>query len=382
MYFGGCFAFFCDVGDRLVSARKRRDIRVSLDEYYGRLGLPNTASPAEIKRAHRRLRAKYHPDRNKGAESNVEPAFKLVQEAFEILTGERDAPLHMRTRAHDAARNAPHQQQEHAAGHTERTARSASGRAGAYGPNRGPLPMRGANRLNQLYVPVEVALNGGEAATRYQVTETCHRCRGKGFQSKVAQCSGCEGWGQTGDGLRCGICSGAGRTTSKQSCPSCDGTGTESYWNSDTVEVPPGAWDGQRLVVAGGGFPGVHGGAAGDAIFSIAVVCGSDFTREGLNLSGELQVDFVTATLGGSVEAKVLGRDLRVTILPNSQQGSVIRLPARGLSDKAGNQGDLRLRIALAMPTAATLLTDEQRHAFQEIFADAARRGSGDSSDS
>jgi molecular chaperone DnaJ len=134
--------------------------------------------------------------------------------------------------------------------------------------------------------------------------------------------------------------------------------------------------------VAGGGFPGVHGGAAGDAIFSISVVCGADFTREGLNLSGELQVDFVTATLGGSVEAKVLGRDLRITILPNSQQGCVIRLPARGLSDKAGNQGDLRLRIALVMPSAATLLTDEQRHAFQEMFADAARRGAPDSSDS
>ena len=348
---------------------------MSLDEYYGRLGLPNTASPAEIKRAHRRLRAKYHPDRNKGAESNVEPAFKLVQEAFEILTGEREAPSHMRTRAHDAARNATHQQQEHTREHADRTTRSASGRAGAYGPNRGPLPMRGANRLNQLYVPLEVALNGGEVATRYQVTETCHRCRGTGFQSTVAQCSGCGGWGQTGDGIRCGTCSGAGRTTSGQSCPSCDSTGVESYWNSDTVEVPPGAWDGQRLAVTGGGFPGVNGGATGDAIFSVVILCGADFTREGLNLSGELQVDFVTATLGGTVEAKVLGRDLRITILPNSQQGSVIRLPARGLSDRSGNPGDLRLRIVLAMPSAATRLTEEQRQIFQEMFADAARRG-------
>ncbi|WP_372450309.1 J domain-containing protein [Paraburkholderia aspalathi] len=37
---------------------------VSLDEYYRRLKLPDTASPADVKRAYRRLRAKYHPDRN------------------------------------------------------------------------------------------------------------------------------------------------------------------------------------------------------------------------------------------------------------------------------------------------------------------------------
>jgi molecular chaperone DnaJ len=34
------------------------------------------------------------------------------------------------------------------------------------------------------------------------------------------------------------------------------------------------------------------------------------------------------------------------------------------------------------MPTAATHLTDEQRQAFQEMFADAARRGAPDSSES
>lgn len=74
-------------------AKEKWGKRVSLDEYYRRLELPDTASPADVKRAYRRLRAKYHPDRNKGREATVEPVFKRIQEAFEILIGERKAPM-------------------------------------------------------------------------------------------------------------------------------------------------------------------------------------------------------------------------------------------------------------------------------------------------
>jgi molecular chaperone DnaJ len=103
-------------------------------------------------------------------------------------------------------------------------------------------------------------------------------------------------------------------------------------------------------------------------------LCGADFHREGLSLTGTLQVDFVTATLGGDFAAKVLGRDLQVRIPPNAEQGSMIRLPGHGLSDGSGTRGDLRLRLVLAMPPAVVHLTHEQRHLFREMFADAARR--------
>jgi molecular chaperone DnaJ len=108
----------------------------------------------------------------------------------------------------------------------------------------------------------------------------------------------------------------------------------------------------------------------------VVVVCGSDFHREGLDLTGELEVDFVTATLGGTFEAKILGRNLRMAIPPNSRQGSLIRLPAHGLSNGSGNQGDLKLHLVLAMPLTVAHLTNEQRQLFRDMFADAARRRS------
>src|SRR5882724_6634573 len=56
-------------------------------DYYEILGIPRTATADEIKKAHRRLVRKYHPDVNKGATS-TEGQFKEVQEAYDVLSDE------------------------------------------------------------------------------------------------------------------------------------------------------------------------------------------------------------------------------------------------------------------------------------------------------
>jgi molecular chaperone DnaJ len=363
---------------------------VSLDEYYERLGLPRAATPADIKRAYRRLRAKYHPDRNKGDESTAEPAFKRVQEAFEILTGKREAPrspapskagaraAEPRQRSHTRADSG--RQPSGARAQEETTARAArpdSGAASAFAfaAHAGPMPVRGAHRHTQLYVPLEVAIHGGEVPASYQITATCRQCNGMSAPHMAQPCTPCGGLGRLHDSTVCTVCSGRGRVRSSPWCTACQNKGVELLPKSDTVDVPAGAWDGQRIVVTGGGFPGLHGGAAGDAIFTIAILYGTDIQRDGLNLIGEIEVDFVTATLGGITVLPFLGREIEVTIAPNAQSGSIVRLPAYGLTDPAGNRGELKLRIVLAMPAAARHLTEDQRQALREMFAEAERRG-------
>ncbi|CAB3756908.1 DnaJ C-terminal domain-containing protein [Paraburkholderia humisilvae] len=350
---------------------------MSIGEYYKQLNLPETASQEEIKRAYRRLRAKYHPDRNKGRESNVEPIFKRIQEAFEVLTGARAPTPHGPSGTQEASRHAQTRQpQSHRS--DERDARkpwsAAANRWHAYRSGEEGPPLRGANRHDKLYVPLEAALNGGHVPTSYQITAPCKQCRGMSARFNPGRCPDCEGQGKTAHGTRCGSCGGSGRANVNR-CAACQNTGSESYWKTDQVAVPAGAWDGQQLTVTGGGFPGSNGGPAGDAILSVVILCGSDIQRDGLNLIGELNVDFVTATLGGPFETHLLGRDLRIAISPNAAQGSVIRLASHGLSDASGNQGELRLHVVLAMPAGAAHLTDEQREQFRQLFDDAARRG-------
>src|SRR5947208_524371 len=54
-------------------------------DYYEVLGIPKTASADEIKKAHRKLVRKYHPDVNKSNASATEK-FKEAQEAYDVLS--------------------------------------------------------------------------------------------------------------------------------------------------------------------------------------------------------------------------------------------------------------------------------------------------------
>src|SRR5919202_1481586 len=54
-------------------------------DYYEILGVPKTASQAEIKKAFRKLAQKHHPDRNPGDKA-AEQRFKDVNEANAVLS--------------------------------------------------------------------------------------------------------------------------------------------------------------------------------------------------------------------------------------------------------------------------------------------------------
>jgi DnaJ-class molecular chaperone len=55
-----------------------------MTDHYSTLGLPSSASTADIKTAFRRLAAHYHPDRN--ASSDAPARFRAVQTAYEVLS--------------------------------------------------------------------------------------------------------------------------------------------------------------------------------------------------------------------------------------------------------------------------------------------------------
>jgi len=55
-----------------------------MTDHYSALGVPSSASTADIKTAFRRLAAHYHPDRN--ASPDAPARFRLVQTAYEVLS--------------------------------------------------------------------------------------------------------------------------------------------------------------------------------------------------------------------------------------------------------------------------------------------------------
>ena len=55
-----------------------------MTDHYSALGVPSSASTADIKSAFRRLAAHYHPDRN--ASPDAPARFRLVKTAYEVLS--------------------------------------------------------------------------------------------------------------------------------------------------------------------------------------------------------------------------------------------------------------------------------------------------------
>ena len=63
-------------------------------DYYKVLGLSQSATPAEIKKAYRRLALKWHPDKNPKNKEEANEMFKRISEAYEVLSDESKRKLY------------------------------------------------------------------------------------------------------------------------------------------------------------------------------------------------------------------------------------------------------------------------------------------------
>jgi DnaJ-class molecular chaperone len=74
-------------------------------EYYDFLGLKESASAEEIRKAYRKLALHYHPDRNRG-DATAEERFKAISEAYGVLADPDKRKLYDLSRATGAATHA------------------------------------------------------------------------------------------------------------------------------------------------------------------------------------------------------------------------------------------------------------------------------------
>ncbi len=110
------------------------------------------------------------------------------------------------------------------------------------------------------------------------------------------------------------------------------------------VTIPAGLKDGHVLRLKGQGDPGYGGEKAGDALVEISVAPHRFFRRDGNDIVMELPVTLQEAVLGAAIEVPTLRGRVRVTIPPNSDNGTKLRLSGRGI---AGGNQVIELRVHL-----------------------------------
>jgi curved DNA-binding protein len=315
-------------------------------DYYATLGVPKTASEAEIKRAFRKLAREHHPDLNPGNKSS-EGRFKEINEANEVLSD----PESRRKYDELGSNWRAYEQGERGNG---------SSAAGGDGPfTAGP----GGARYRTM-TPEEMESMFGDEDP---FSDFFHRFfGGSAGQGPSAPRRGRPAPPRRGADFESPVDltleeAFAGATRRLR----LEGDGHKS--RTVEVRIPAGVTDGARVRVAGEGEAVPKGGANGDLFLRVHLEPHPRFTREGADLRTRVPVPVTTAVLGGEVPITTLtGSTLRLKIPPLTTAGRTLRLRGQGMPTVGTKEtrGDLYATVEIALPTT---LTDEARSHYEAL---------------
>ena len=342
-------------------------------EYYDRLGVSKDASQDEIKRAYRKMSKKYHPDINK--EPGAEEKYKEVQEAYETLSDDQKRAAYDQY-GPDGANGFGGQggfggfDGGAGFGGFEDIFSSFFGGSATRNPN---APRQGDDLQYRVNLSFEEAIFGAEKEVHYNREATCKTCSGSGAKpgTSPVTCGRCHGQGvinvdtQTPLGMMrrqvtCDICHGTGQEI-KEPCQTCHGTGHEKQSHKVSVKIPAGVETGQQIRLAGQGEAGFNGGPYGDLFVIINVNPSDKFTRDGSTIYYTLNISFVQAALGDTVEVPTVHGNVEMTIPAGTQTGKTFRLKGKGAPRlRGGSQGDQHVTVKIVTPTK---LNDTQKEA-------------------
>lgn len=113
------------------------------------------------------------------------------------------------------------------------------------------------------------------------------------------------------------------------------------------VNIPAGIETGQTLRLKSQGQQSPYGGPPGDALLEVEVRTSKVWERDGNNLRMKLPIDLKVAVLGGSVEVKTPAGPVTLKVPAGSNTGSQLRLKGKGV--KVTPPGDLYVRLEIVL---------------------------------
>ena len=295
-------------------------------DYYKVMGVERSATPEDIKRAHRKLARKYHPDVSK--EKDAEARFKEVAEAYEVLKDPEKRASYDRLGANWQAgqdfepppnwnpqqgregRDTEHPGNFDQSDFFESLLRSmgsstdgrrGAGNGGASQSARG-FDMHGQDQHAKIQINIEDSYNGAARSLQLRVPQD----------------------------------SPDGRIAMKDR----------------TIEfsIPKGIRAGQHIRLAAQGGPGFGQGSPGDLYLDVEFLPHAHYRVEGTDVYMDLPVSPWEAALGAEVEAPTPTGRVEIKIPAGSATGRKLRLKGRGLPGKT--LGDFYFVLKLVLPAA------------------------------
>jgi molecular chaperone DnaJ len=350
-------------------------------DLYSLLGLAPGATPAEIKRAYRRLARRYHPDINPGDRA-AETLYRKISEAYETLVDPD------RRRSYDTSGG---QTAADGSGTFEFTGFDFS--SPAHGSQAATFtelfaellhpvppadpgrPQQGADIHAAVTVPFEDAMRGVERQVVVVRQDVCRNCTGTGIvHAADRRCGPCQGSGKVrwarGHMVftkSCAACQGSGRQRTER-CAACAGHGQQVRSEAVPVAIPAGVHESTRLRIAGRGHAGRGGAPNGDLYVVVHVQPHPVFRRQGDDLCVTVPIGVHDAVLGARLDVPSLEGPVKLRIPPGTQAGQKFRLRERGAPGAAGGRGDLIIEVRIVLPEIVDERGKELMREFGKLY--------------
>ena len=294
-------------------------------DYYELLGVSEDSDSKDIKTAYRKLARKYHPDMN--PDPGAEDKFKEVAEAYEVLKDAGRRAEYDELRQHGNRQGAgfePPPNWQRSGDFSDADSTRFEGdfsdffnsmfRGGGAEAGQQPRGSRGQDAEIEMPIFLEETATETSKLVEYQI-------------------------------------------------PVYENGQVKDVKKSLKVKIPAGIVDGERVRLKGQGGYGQGDGPHGDLYLHIRLVPHPRFDVEGHNLVITVPLAPWEAALGTKVTVPTLTGKIHLTIEPNSQAGTRLRIKGKGMTTKTGT-GDMFALLKIVVPSSAN---DEVKALWQSL---------------
>lgn len=288
-------------------------------DLYEILGVSKNATKEEIKKAHRKLALKYHPDQNPD-DDKARENFKRVQEAYDVLSDD-----------------------EKRAAYDRYGSDFEKIRGTGWNPGAGGGAGFDGLDMDQIFGGQGTQFEGGFSDFFEQIFgggggRAQPGARGRGGRGRRKQVA------TKGENLRYEL---------ELSLEMAVLGGVREFYIGQeklSVTIPPGIEAEKKMRLRGKGHPSTTGGEPGDLILVIQISEHTHFRRKGRNLELTLPLSITEAVLGAKVDVPAPRGTVALSIPAGACSGQRLRLKGQGVQQPDGSAGDLFVEIQIQVP--------------------------------
>lgn len=272
---------------------------------YEVLGLPKTATAAEIKSAFRKQAKRCHPDTHPGDKKKAQQ-FREISAAHEVLSDKQKRAQYDRGEINaDGSPRAQQRQYQHA------------------GQRAGDAPFGFEAGVNDDFL--SEFFSGLRGGARRQTRAKGEDVR---YRLKAAFLDAAKGGKQR-------ITLPNGKTLD--------------------VNIPAGVQEGGQIRLRGQGEPGFGGGPAGDLLIDITIAPHPLFVREGDDIHLSLPISLKEAVLGAKIAVPTIDGPVTMNVAKGANSGAKLRLAGKGCvksaaKGSAATRGDQIVTLQVKLP--------------------------------